>query len=272
MKRPFLQVRAPGRILRVEAVLFDKDGTILDSLGPWAEVERRLAERLVDARLGPSAPRAEKDRLAARALLAIGVSAEGVDRAGLLAGGTAAEIFEAMRLSLKKDFGSEKDAAAFVAEAEDILEEIVPEGAPKSLPMPGGEGLLRRIAGLGIPLGLATSDDERRTLADLRRVGWDGLFSFISAGDTAARPKPDPWSVEEFSRRTGVPADRMLYVGDTDTDLETARRAGVAVFVRAAGSLEGLVPRLEAGTLAEEASTASPGERAGVLVCRLFGG
>ena len=61
----------------------------------------------------------------------------------------------------------------------------------------------------------------------LRRDGLDRRFEVIIGGEDVEELKPDPtgllWAVDALS----TPRERCLYVGDSVTDAETARRAGV---------------------------------------------
>lgn len=59
----------------------------------------------------------------------------------------------------------------------------------------------------------------------LQTLGWQDMFDVVIAGDTlpVRKPEPEPLhlAVERLGTKTG------LYVGDSETDAETAQRAGV---------------------------------------------
>src|SRR6185436_11521905 len=62
----------------------------------------------------------------------------------------------------------------------------------------------------------------------LRGLGLDGFFREVLGGDSLPSRKPDPAGLRLLAARLGVPAERVLLVGDTRIDAETARNAGCA--------------------------------------------
>ncbi len=98
---------------------------------------------------------------------------------------------------------------------------------------------LSLLAQLGIRLGVATNRSREffdNELALVDGGGWDALFSVSRCGDEAGSYKPAPDVLNECCVELGLPADDSVwYVGDSVTDMITARRAGLtAVFYNAA--------------------------------------
>ncbi len=81
----------------------------------------------------------------------------------------------------------------------------------------------------GIPIGLCSNKPERichQLLADLEI---QGFFSDVQGSGTGLPIKPEPDALLALLRRLGAAPARALYVGDSMTDVETARRAGAPV-------------------------------------------
>ena len=246
---------------RVDAVLFDKDGTLIDSLGPWAEAESLICRAIVDGH--PAAPENLGKRSAAvtEALAAVGVAGGAVDPNGILATSGGDANLDALRRSLSTSLGGPlgclSDPSSFALEFSRILHALYPLGMQPFRPMPGAGEALRALSEAGIPLGLATSDDRRMSLRQLEAFGWKERFAFMAFGDTAPRRKPDPWMAQEFSRVLKVDLSRIAVIGDTPADYGMARSAGVRLFVKVAGSIEGLAPFLLGSAIGEEAAFAA---------------
>ena len=98
---------------------------------------------------------------------------------------------------------------------------------PDLQPTSGARALLKRIHECGIEIVVATSahGDEVRKL--LRQAGVADLIDEISSSDDAEESKPDPDIVLAALTRVQVPADRAVLVGDTPYDVDAALRAGV---------------------------------------------
>lgn len=98
-------------------------------------------------------------------------------------------------------------------------------------PYPGIEAMLAALAAFEAadePLSLAvvTNKPERHTAKVLGGLGLERRFPVVLGGDSLSERKPDPAPLLEAARRLRVPAGRLLFVGDSETDGETARRAG----------------------------------------------
>jgi HAD superfamily hydrolase (TIGR01509 family) len=78
-------------------------------------------------------------------------------------------------------------------------------------------------------LGLVTSGSAWRVRAQLRTLSLTSLFEVRVFGDEAPRKKPHPASLRLALRRIGCPPAACVYVGDTPEDVTMARRAGVSV-------------------------------------------
>lgn len=107
---------------------------------------------------------------------------------------------------------------------------------PHLLPTPGARPLAAYLRSLGKDVVVATSAGEDEVHGLLRQAGVDDLFPARSTKDDAGRSKPDPDIVCAALDRTGSNATGAIMIGDTPYDIEAARRAGVgAIALRCGG-------------------------------------
>ena len=92
--------------------------------------------------------------------------------------------------------------------------------------LPGARGVLRALEGC-FALGLVTSGNRKRVRRQLREFGLTDRFQACVCGEDAERRKPHPAPLELALRRMRLHADDCVYVGDAAEDIEMARRAGV---------------------------------------------
>jgi phosphoglycolate phosphatase len=94
-------------------------------------------------------------------------------------------------------------------------------------PFDGIPALLDDLAAGGLELAVLSNkpDDFTRLYVDEYLARWP--FRVVLGQREGVPRKPDPAGAMEIAQRLGVPAERFLYVGDTAVDMETARRAGM---------------------------------------------
>ena len=89
---------------------------------------------------------------------------------------------------------------------------------------------LTRLRGDGLACCIVTNKETRFTQRVLEAHGLSKAFEVVISGDTLATKKPDPAGIAQCIRVCGVSRDTVLFVGDSLTDVRTARAAGVAVW------------------------------------------
>lgn len=92
-------------------------------------------------------------------------------------------------------------------------------------PYPGIDAALDTIEAAGARVAVCTNKAEALTHALLAGLGWERRFAAVVGGDTLPQRKPDPAPLREAVARAG--GGRAVLVGDSITDAETARAAGV---------------------------------------------
>jgi phosphoglycolate phosphatase len=90
---------------------------------------------------------------------------------------------------------------------------------------PGVEAALDRLKAEGAALAVCTNKIEALTLPLLDALGWADRFDAVVGGDTLAMRKPDPAPLREAIARAG--GGSAVLVGDSITDADTARAAGI---------------------------------------------
>lgn len=76
-------------------------------------------------------------------------------------------------------------------------------------------------------LGLVTSGSKSRVLKDVERTGVRAFFQIIVTGDDIHAPKPAPEGLELAMRGLAMGPDEVVYVGDALADYEMAKACGV---------------------------------------------
>jgi HAD superfamily hydrolase (TIGR01509 family) len=103
---------------------------------------------------------------------------------------------------------------------------------------PGLTEALRQLAAMGVKLGIATSKARARLDLDLARLGLADLFACTVTGDEVPNGKPAPDPIFAVAEGLGVPVENGLYVGDGENDVRAAHAAGM----RAVGVAFGFHP------------------------------
>lgn len=220
-----MRVRAGAKEFDVDGVVFDKDGTLISLESYWLEAARAWVEVAADP--------ADRPVLAA---------ALGLDHGGLVPDGplATASISDLTDLTVRtlNQLGvpdSEHRASAAANRATEMA-----AGAVMS-PLGDVSGAIRRLREAGVRVAVVTTDDAAPTRQTLDDLGVAGYVDVILGGDGTDPVKPDGAVLRLVAERFSTTTDRLLMVGDSDRDRQTADNGGAAGFVLVATS-----PRLAA--------------------------
>lgn len=95
-------------------------------------------------------------------------------------------------------------------------------------PLPGARALLHRVADLGLQVVLASSapEDELETLRKV--LDCDDVISATTSSHDVDTAKPEPGIVQVALDRAGVTPEQAVFVGDAVWDAHAAKAAGVS--------------------------------------------
>jgi HAD superfamily hydrolase (TIGR01509 family) len=184
----------------MQAVLFDMDGTLVDSEKLWDISLAALYEEL-GGRLTPEV------------------------RASMV-GGSADDTIRTVYV----DLGLEMDPAA-MAESDRWLHDYTGELFDNGLPWcDGAEELLEALAAEGTPMALVTNTQRELTDRALNSIGRQ-YFSATVCGDEVPRGKPAPDAYQRAAALLGLPPSACLAIEDSVTGTAAAETAGCPVLV-----------------------------------------
>lgn len=196
----------------IRAILFDKDGTLLDYEKTWGTINRAAA-----------ALAAHGDHALAMRLLDIGGidPASGLTRAdSLLAAGNTSEIAQAW-VAAGSPYG--------VADLTAALDDLFTQSATRAVPVTDLDALFQRLTARGLILGIASSDSEAAIRATLRTLGVSGHVRCAIGYDSGHGSKPGPGMLLGFAAAIGIAPAEIAVVGDNLHDMEMARSGGAGL-------------------------------------------
>jgi HAD superfamily hydrolase (TIGR01509 family) len=218
----------PARVRQLPeptAVLFDLDGTLVDTVGTrieaWYETFRAAGLATTRERLGPL----------------IGIDGK----------------------RLASEIAAEAGAPIDAARAEEIdraCGEIYERLNSDPRPLPGVRELIAAIEGRGIDWAIATSSRQEQTRTSVAALGLDAEPTIVD-GSHVEHAKPEPDLLLLAAHELGSDPGRCWYVGDSTWDMVAAVAAGMLAIAVTAGSavdataLEGAGASVVVGSLAD---------------------
>jgi phosphoglycolate phosphatase len=179
-----------------DAVLFDLDGTLLDTVDDLADATNATLEHF-------------------------GFPPHPVDAYKLLVGGGIVNLF--LR-ALPADRADDDTLAGCI---EFMRSAYAKRWDRKTRPYEGVPEMLDALADRGVPMVVLSNKPHDFTNLCVDQLLPNWTFELV-LGVTEARPtKPDQTGVREIVDALGIPPERFLYVGDTGTDMRTAVAAGM---------------------------------------------
>ena len=91
----------------------------------------------------------------------------------------------------------------------------------------GVEAMLGSLETAGCPWGIVTNKPEYLAAPLLPMLGWQDRCAVLIGGDTLAARKPDPLPLVVAAERIGFDPGECIYVGDDERDIVAARAAGM---------------------------------------------
>ena len=189
-----------------EAVLFDLDGTLIDTA---PDMGGALNNLLIEENLPPLPLAAIRPYVSQGGLV--------LTRLGF-AGQVAEAEIEALRQRFLQHY------RAIIADDSRLFD--------------GLDRVLDELEARSIPWGVVTNKPEWLTHPLLEKLGLASRSAVVIGGDTLAQRKPHPQPLLEAAQRIGVDRRQCIYVGDDERDIVAGRAAGMKTLVAAYGYIE----------------------------------
>lgn len=118
------------------------------------------------------------------------------------------------------------DEEAFQTTRSEFLAHYADNSFIHTQPFEGIEKLLDELGRAGIPWGIVTNKPEFLTLPIVEKAGWSNMAVAVLCGDSLKFSKPHPAPVLAACEKMGVLPGETLMVGDDKRDIEAGKRAG----------------------------------------------
>jgi len=175
--------------------LFDLDGTLLDTLADLADSTNRALRRF-------------------------GFAVHPVEAYKTLVGDGAEML---VRRAAGRDISDELAARLLAG----MREQYARRWAEKTRPYEGVGEMLDALTRRGVPIAVLSNKPQEFTRLCVAELLPHWRFAAVRGADANTPIKPDPTAALEIAGQLGVDPGDFLYVGDTDTDMKTARAAGM---------------------------------------------
>lgn len=216
--------------MRYKAVLFDLDGTLLDTLDDLADAGNEVLRAMGCAQHPTSAYR-------------------------YFVGSGLATLVERM---LPEDRRDPEHRAAAQAAFERIYSR---NWNRRTAPYPGIAPMLDQLAGRGLPMAILSNKPDAFTRLCVARLLAPWRFDPVFGQRPGVAKKPDPAGALEVASHLSLDPREILYMGDSAVDMHTARAAGMD----AVGVLWGFRSEEELKEAGADRLIASPGELLTIL-------
>ncbi len=215
-------IEANGRRFVARAIVFDKDGTLVDIHRLWVQ---RTWQWIVEmaARCGGDAAMQQDfcrtlgvdmqaGRLIAESPAAVGTS----------------EVVVTLAAGVMYRHGRPWHEAAEIARSTAARTILAPTKDGELQPLGDVASAIERFVQAGLTLAVATGDDRWMTESNLTELGVRRHMSALLCGDDPAPRKPDAGALSWISDQIAIPTGEMVMVGDAATDMLAGRNAGAA--------------------------------------------
>ena len=186
----------------VSALLFDLDGTLVDSVPDIA----RAANLLLESE---------------------GFEPLGVDEVRAMIGHGIPKLVERVFIAR----GRSLDAEAHAAMTARMMGIYADNLTGLTVPLPGAMDVLEDSVRAGLKLAVVTNKPEAFSREILVHFGMDAHVAVVVGGDTCATRKPEPEMLLHAAAALGASAGDSVMVGDSSADVASARAAGMRVIV-----------------------------------------
>jgi 2-phosphoglycolate phosphatase len=208
----------------IAAVLFDLDGTLIDSAPD----------------LGAAADKMRTDRGLESLPLALYRPMAGAGARGMIA----------------VAFGLTPDDARFAGLKEEFFRNYESRMTENTSVFDGVAELVAQISQAGLKWGVVTNKSARFTVPLTKSMPLFNTAQTIVSGDTTPHSKPHPAPLLEAARQLDIAPERCIYVGDDERDIVAGRAAGMPTVAAAYGYLG---KTADTGGWKADATIAAPG-------------
>lgn len=201
----------------IKAVLFDKDGTLIDFDATWNPTYLETVNKL-----------AGNDAAMARRLLEVG----GWDfTSGSAKPGS--PLRQASNAQIAALWAKELKYSGKLVGLEFQIDVLFRTGGVQNAKptTPHLPELLVRLKRAGLRVGVASMDGEAAVRATLERLDLTPFIDFVAGYDSGHGIKPEPGMVQAFAGQCAIQTAQVAVVGDSPHDLSMGRAAGVGLTV-----------------------------------------
>lgn len=201
----------------IQAIIFDKDGTLEDSQVFLRELGQKRA-RLIDAKIpGIGEP----------LLMAFGISFDSIDPTGLMAVGSSRENEIAAAAYIAETGRGWIESLSIARSSFEEADRYFKDSINTSPLFVGTLEVLKFLSDKGLKLGILSAARTASVQAFVKRHQLDPYIQ-LQQGVDEGTSKPDPALFLQACQTLGVEPASTLMVGDSAGDIEMARRAGAA--------------------------------------------
>lgn len=190
----------------IRAVMFDLDGTLLDTAPDFVLVVNKLLNQYQQSALDAALIRTQ--------------------------------VSNGAKALVKLAFALEEDNPEFEIRRLALLDLYLQHIADYTQPFAGIESLIKKLDQHQIAWGIATNKPARYTNPLMQALNMQPAPFSVICPDHVSRAKPDPESLLLASKQLNCSPDEIIYVGDHLRDIECGKRAGSITIAAAYGYID----------------------------------